>query len=290
MSSTPTLAQQTRVLLVLGRVSNLPTVWSNCLAAWLLGGGGPWLRFGLLCLGATLLYTGGMFLNDAFDVEFDRHHRAERPIISGQASLRSVWIGGTALLCLGWLAIVPLGRHAVLFAALLLLFIVVYNWIHKRTRLAPLLMAGCRFLLYLVSASAAQFGLSQPVIYFALALFCYIVGLSYFARVESTGAIVGRWPAVLLFVPVVVASAISVRHSMRFATTVLTQSLWLCWCLSNGLSRVKKFLSGGVAGLLAGIPFVDWLAVGCCVSPEMFAVFPVLFVCALVLQRIAPAT
>ena len=47
-----------RVLLVVGRVSNLPTVWSNSLAAWLLGGGGAWGRFGLLCAGATLLYTG----------------------------------------------------------------------------------------------------------------------------------------------------------------------------------------------------------------------------------------
>ena len=29
-----------RTLLVLGRASNLPTVWSNCFAGWLLGGGG----------------------------------------------------------------------------------------------------------------------------------------------------------------------------------------------------------------------------------------------------------
>ena len=29
-----------RTLLILGRVSNLPTVWSNCLAGWLLDGGG----------------------------------------------------------------------------------------------------------------------------------------------------------------------------------------------------------------------------------------------------------
>ena len=27
-------------LLILGRVSNLPTVWWNCFAGWLLGGGG----------------------------------------------------------------------------------------------------------------------------------------------------------------------------------------------------------------------------------------------------------
>ena len=29
-----------KTLLDLGRVSNIPTVWTNCLAGWLLGGGG----------------------------------------------------------------------------------------------------------------------------------------------------------------------------------------------------------------------------------------------------------
>ena len=64
-----------RTLLILGRVSNLPTVWSNCLAGWLLGGGGSGWKFFLLSLGGTCLYVGGLFLNDAFDVEFDRQYR-----------------------------------------------------------------------------------------------------------------------------------------------------------------------------------------------------------------------
>src|SRR3954452_796413 len=81
-----------RTLLVLGRVSNLPTVWSNCLAAWLLGGGGKnWDRFALVCSGATLLYIGGMYLNDAFDANFDAQHRRERPIPSGRIPLGWVW-------------------------------------------------------------------------------------------------------------------------------------------------------------------------------------------------------
>ena len=58
-----------RTLLVLGRVSNLPTVWSNCLAAWLLNFGAAWNNFYVLLAGTTMLYVGGMYLNDAFDVE-----------------------------------------------------------------------------------------------------------------------------------------------------------------------------------------------------------------------------
>ena len=66
---------QLRTLLVLGRVSNLPTVWSNCLAGWWLGGAGNFGKLPFLFLGMSLLYTGGMYLNDAFDEEFDRLRR-----------------------------------------------------------------------------------------------------------------------------------------------------------------------------------------------------------------------
>ncbi|HEY4951797.1 MAG TPA: UbiA family prenyltransferase, partial [Verrucomicrobiae bacterium] len=83
--------RQLRTLLVLGRVSNLPTVWSNCLASWWLAGGGNLGKLPLLFLGVSALYTGGMFLNDAFDAEFDRQRRASRPIPSGAISLPAVW-------------------------------------------------------------------------------------------------------------------------------------------------------------------------------------------------------
>ena len=84
-------APQLRTLLILGRVSNLPTVWSNCLAGWWLGGGGNFWKLPFLLLGISLLYTGGMFLNDAFDEEFDRQRRAERPIPTGKISASLVW-------------------------------------------------------------------------------------------------------------------------------------------------------------------------------------------------------
>jgi 4-hydroxybenzoate polyprenyltransferase len=273
---------------VLGRVSNLPTVWSNCLAAWLLGGGGRWQSFALLCLGAILLYTGGMFLNDAFDVEFDRQYRSERPIIAGHVSAQFVWIASAALLSLGWLALLRLGFKTAAFGGLLLLCIVAYNAVHKRTQFAPLLMASCRFLLYLVSASAAHFGASRSVVWSALALFCYIVGLSYIARVESTGAIVSRWPTVLLFLPLLVTFIFGAHAGTQFWIAAVAQPLWVFWCLTGGLPPASRFLSSGVAGLLAGIPLVDWLAAGS--WPGFGLTFPICFLMALILQRVAPAT
>ena len=73
--------------LTLARASNLPTVWTNCLAAWAINlcvnerirdipewkdleSFDPSLAFFLL-LGASLIYAGGCTLNDAFDQKFD---------------------------------------------------------------------------------------------------------------------------------------------------------------------------------------------------------------------------
>ena len=143
-----------RTLLVLGRVSNLPTVWSNCLAAWLLNFGAAWSNFYVLLVGATMLYVGGMYLNDAFDAEFDQQHRTERPVPAGNISRRTVWQIGITLLVLGWLCLAMLGLVAAVAGLLLVGSIVLYDAIHKRTAFAPLLMAACRFLLYVVAAAA----------------------------------------------------------------------------------------------------------------------------------------
>lgn len=157
-------------LLVLGRISNLPTVWSNCLAAWLLNGGGSCPAFLLLCCGATLLYIGGMFLNDAFDVAFDREFRQERPIPSGHIAACDVWWFGGLLVFFGWLLLFLLGNPVALLALLLVAVIVLYDAVHKRTEVAPFLMALCRFLLYVVAAAATFQNVSDPVIWHGLAL------------------------------------------------------------------------------------------------------------------------
>src|SRR5262245_6932409 len=91
-----------RIYLRLGRVSNLPTVWTNVLAGLVLTGNWPDVPVlvGLL-VSLTLFYTGGMFLNDAFDNRFDAQHRPERPIPMGQISVGEVYGIGFGLLVLG---------------------------------------------------------------------------------------------------------------------------------------------------------------------------------------------
>src|SRR5436190_2216147 len=192
-----------RTLLILGRVSNLPTVWSNCLAGWLLGGGGTLWIFVVLCLGATCLYLGGMFLNDAFDVEFDREYRTERPIPSGQIALDEVWRWGFGWLGFGTVILVLLGKTTGALTALLLLCIVLYDAVHKHVGLSPVLMSACRFFLYLVAASSALQGVTGRAVWSAFALAAYIAGLSFLARQESTRGALNSWPCGLLVVPIV---------------------------------------------------------------------------------------
>ncbi len=56
-------------ILDLCRISNLPTVISNCVASWLVAGG-SFDEFYLVAIvsGAVLLYSGGMIMNDLFDL------------------------------------------------------------------------------------------------------------------------------------------------------------------------------------------------------------------------------
>jgi hypothetical protein len=279
-----------RTFLVLARVSNLPTVWSNCLAAWLLCGGRSWVRFGLLSLGATLLYTGGMFLNDAVDEGFDRRYRPERPIPSGLVTSRTVWALSFLWLGAGWAIFLFLGTAAIVMASLLFGTIVLYDIVHKRTILAPLLMAACRFLLYLLAASVVAQTLNPPVLWRSAALAAYIIGLSYLARGESTGALLARWTLALVFVPALVCllhPASAGMNPWNVFAVVLVQVTWTIWCLWRPKPRLLSAIPQGVAGLLAGIALVDWLAA---IGFGLPCAFICLFLLAFLLQRLAPAT
>src|SRR5207248_3346450 len=92
-----------RPMLVLARASNLPTVWSNCIAAYWLGGWNSTGTVFLLCIAGSLFYTGGMFLNDVCDVGFDRRYKPDRPIVAGLVTRRQVGFAAAGLLFAGLL-------------------------------------------------------------------------------------------------------------------------------------------------------------------------------------------
>lgn len=277
-----------RALLVLARASNLPTVWSNVLAAALLAGGFSRGELGLALLAATLLYTGGMYLNDAFDTAFDRQHRPERPIPSGVVPARLVWTLGFAMLAAGLGLFLLLGKLAAVFAALLTAAILVYNAVHKAVAFAPVLMALCRYLLFVAAAAVA----GPPggyVLWAATALGGYIVGLSYVARRESAGGALTWWPLLPLAAPALLALLVSPPEELpRVLAPLGLYALWTVRSLGQ-LWRAEPNPGRCVAALLAGIPLVDLLAL----APDPWpygAAFLALFGLSLAFQKVIPAT
>lgn len=280
-----------RTLLVLGRVSNLPTVWSNCLAGWLLSQGGDPINFLLLCVGATCLYVGGMYLNDAFDVQFDQQHRPERPIPSGAISLAAVWLWGLGLLSAGLVCLVFLSKTTAILALLLALCILLYDAVHKIFAFAPVLMAGCRFFLILVAASTGSHGVTGMSVWVAFVLACYIVGLSYIARKESRQSTLRYWPCVFLAAPIVLSWIVNGGPEYRWRGVLLCLLFigWVIWCLSWAYWFAQRNIGRSVSGLLAGIVIVDFMGTweG---DLLIFCSFAILFGLALLFQRFIPAT
>ena len=283
-------ANYLRTLLVLGRTSNLPTVWSNCLAGWLLGGEGAWSDLLLLCVAASCLYIGGMYLNDGFDIDFDRQHRKERPIPSGAITPAEVWGYGVGWLVLGILLLFFFGWSTIIPGLWLVLCILIYDAVHKAIAFSPVLMAICRFFLFMVAASTGDAGVTGQALWPGIALALYIAGLSYVAKSESTRGPLRYWPCLLMAAPIVLAWI--TNQGEYKSRSVLLSVILLLWILRNlrfTFWSAQKNVGRTVSGLLAGIVLVDMLAVAGG-TPLQGVLFLAFFGLALLFQRFVPAT
>ena len=285
-----TLTRQLRTMLVLGRVSNLPTVWSNCLAGWILGGQGPVDRLALVCIGATFLYIAGMYFNDAFDATFDRQHRPERPIPSGAISVTAVWQLGVIWISFGLALLWLMGTSCAILATLLAATIFVYDAVHKIFAFSPVLMAACRFFLIVVAASVASGGVTGLSVWAGLVLAAYVIGLSFLAQRESTQMTLRYWPLPFLLAPIALAWIVNAGDfRMKAMVLSLILLLWVGRSLAYAYATSHRNVGRAVSGLLAGIPVVDLLAVAPA-EPWSAMIFLTLFLLALVFQQFVPAT
>ena len=286
------------VALRLGRVSNLPTVWTNVATGIVLAGGAyaP-LQTALLLVALSLFYVGGMYLNDFFDRDIDRRERPERPIASGLVEAQTVGNAGfgmlvTALLLLTWVGYgIPggTGWRAPLAGLALAGAIVFYDWYHEENPLSPLVMGLCRVLVYITAGSAVVTALPGGLLIAAALLLCYLIGLTYIAKQENVNQLRSMWPLLFLLAPFLytlplAASDITVR------VLYVGFALWVTFALSFLPRGTRRKVPRAVAALLAGISLLDALLIAgqgqTTVAWLAASAFPI----TLVLQRYVPAT
>lgn len=262
--------------MTLGRVSNLPTVWTNTLAAALLASSagalappssGVWV---LLLVALSMLYLAGMLLNDLLDADWDQRHHNPRPITLGLVSRQQVGLACALLLALAAAAVLGLSRlidqpRWLLGSAVLLLACILgYNLLHKKYAHSVWLMGACRSALYLTAAASLAVP-PEPIWLCAILLGVYISGLTYLARQEHRNQLLSRLPLILMLSPL----ALAIHNDNPWFWPVLL--LWLGWLgwhywrhLANPRQRqVRAFIGAG----LAALPLFDALVLAVANQP-----------------------
>jgi 4-hydroxybenzoate polyprenyltransferase len=198
-----------RALLELCRISNLPTVWSNAVVGVFAGSliadvdlEIAWFFAPLAAMPISLIYCGGMVLNDLVDRHVDAEERPNRPIPSGRVSISNARVMSLALLGIpvAFIACIealtqPLDGEvhfaATLTAIVLVMTVVLYNLVHQSQAISVILMGLCRVGVVLCAAALITgnelYQLHDKATYAygaALTLFIYTLAISIVARNE----------------------------------------------------------------------------------------------------------
>ncbi len=275
-------------ILRLGRVSNLPTVWTNALAGAVLAGGakpGPVIAAALIL---SAFYTGGMWLNDAFDAEIDASERANRPIPMGEIGRGTVFAVGFPLLAIGIVASFAYGTLGGIAGIGLAAAIVLYDWLHKRTMLSPVIMGATRFSAYALGAlSVGEFGAAAHI--GAFGLWAYIIGLTYAAKQEAYDRLDRAWPLAVLAAPIAYAlwGALAQPVTLIFAAALIAVTAFALRLL---LRRQKGDVPRAVVTLIAGVCLYDAALIAATGSLALAALAAAGFVLTLTLQKVAAGT
>ena len=220
-----------RAYLLLARVSNLPTVWTNVTAAHVVAGA-PLATLLTGIVSISLFYTGGMFLNDAFDAAFDAATRSDRPIPAGDVSRAEVLLAGILLLAAGELLLLtmPNPLPALAWGTGLAAAIVFYDFKHKGQSFGPVIMGLCRALVYTTIAAGVIGHVAMPVLIAAIVMWVYVIGLTQVAKMPGRGHLVPWLIAGICLVDAIMiaiagAPDIAMLAATGFIVTLLFQRL-----------------------------------------------------------------
>lgn len=335
-----------KALLATGRISNLPTVWCNCIVpvAILLNHSpnflawtkyissehpGSMLEYPViialyLVISSSLIYVGGCFLGDAVDEKYDQAHKPYRPIPANILNKKTVYLSAWFMLVLGGLtALIPsssfsladieietLTKSSILSTGFiitpigLLLAVISYSYLHKKHPIFGLPLIGlCRFMLIIFAAGMtaqitplliARESIVVPtpfftpsIIIYASVVCLYTIGFASVARTEASDSPI-TWRKLLRYTMLALPLTLlftNQRFQIETITALLIYALWLTYAFTF-LDRDK---GNYVSKCLAGFCLLD----ACFVAQFgwiWLIVCLILFLLALALQKIAPAT
>ena len=285
-----------RALLELSRFANVPSIWTNCLAAWCIAGGDLGPAFFWAAAAASLVYMGGTFLNDALDTTWDRQHRPSRAIPSGRISATAVWGIGGAMLVSGTAILIlspGTGDTSLLWPLVLAAAVLLYDFIHKKTAFGVVVMGACRYFLFIAAAEIAAPGSAEKlwIHLIGAGTGLYIIGLSLTARGEATGGGAPAHGLALLLAPLLV-HLYALLEGQGYYMPVIAYAIlvgWLIYTLKKLKQKSPTRIEDTVSRLLAGVVLIDLVTVS---HSDLFLACMVLvaFLASLILQKIAPAT
>jgi hypothetical protein len=263
--------------LQLARISNTPTVVSNSIAGAVLATAAADAgTVAVVAAAMALFYTAGMILNDVLDYEVDRVQRPERPLPSGVVGRNAAVVAVVALFAAGEALLALTGLEPFLAGLGLIALIVLYDAWHKGNALSPVLMGGCRALVYVIAALAVAGAVELEVWTAAVVLLLYIVGLTQVAKAEGgklwgprpTGhyvssdgplgtPLLAAWP--LAAVLAAIGYWVGWVDSLWMLLLLVAFAAWVWRAL--WLVRSKHRIGAGVVSLIAGVSLFDALAV-----------------------------
>ncbi len=254
-------APSAQTLLRLGRVSNLPTVWTNVIAGATIANAAATIAdLAVVGLVMTAFYVGGMYLNDFFDREIDARERPGRPIHAGDIGAGTVSAIGFALLAIGVALLAPFGLLTAIWGLALAAAIVLYDAWHKGNIFAPLIMGLCRALVYLATGAAVSGEIRSTLIMGATALAAHVIGLTYAAKQENLNQVGKLWPLFILAGPLLFAlSGISGWPVVIGAFVLCAVDIAAVQLLARRVT--PDAVPRAVSMLIAAICLVDALAV-----------------------------
>lgn len=179
-----------RPYLLLMRPANIVTAIADILAGisitnFLIDG---WTNSIAYLIVATIgLYGGGVVFNDVFDKDLDAIERPERPLPSGQVSLRQASILGGSLLALGILFAFLVSKISGVIAIIIAVLALTYNKYAKHhTLIGPINMGLCRSFNLLLGISISLVTL-QDLWYIAIIPLIFIGDITLTSQGEVKG-------------------------------------------------------------------------------------------------------